>query len=199
MGADDLAPLSARPGYHQVKRSRYLGERAIRLEAAVAATMRSRFGRSGSHPLHKTVDHLLLAGLFERDGKLVAIDFHDMAVTEFLVKHAVFQFEFRDGPGRFGNQLALDRHWGALVAREAAGIAARREWRLAFVESGSGLAIAAFASRAVGLRSLPAWGRIAGTERLHIVEARWSVATATAPSGAALRLRDLHIRCRQLV
>src|SRR3954471_13922110 len=157
------AALSAQPGYHQIKRSRYLDERAISLGPADATAMRRG---AASHPLHETVDHLLLAGLFERDGKLVTIDFHNLAVTEFLVKHAIFQFELRGGPGRFGNQLALDRHRAALVARKAAGIAARREWRLAFVESGSGLAIAAFASRAVGLRALPAWGRIAGTERL---------------------------------
>src|SRR3954462_4773072 len=116
------AALSAQPGYHQIKRSRYLDERAISLGPADATAMRRG---AASHPLHETVDHLLLAGLFERDGKLVTIDFHNLAVTEFLVKHAIFQFELRGGPGRFGNQLALDRHRAALVARKAAEIAAR--------------------------------------------------------------------------
>src|SRR6202011_4904790 len=41
--------------------------------------------RRASQPLHKTVDHLLLAGFFEGDGELVAIDLHDIAVAEFLV------------------------------------------------------------------------------------------------------------------
>ena len=42
-------------------------------------------------PLHETIDHLFLAGLFEGDGKLVAVDLHHLAVAEFLVKHAVGQ------------------------------------------------------------------------------------------------------------
>jgi hypothetical protein len=42
-------------------------------------------------PLDKTIDHLLLAGLLERDGELVAVDLHHLAVAEFLVEHAVGQ------------------------------------------------------------------------------------------------------------
>jgi hypothetical protein len=41
------------------------------------------------HPLHKAIDHLFLAGLFERDGELVAVDLHHLAVAELLVEHPV--------------------------------------------------------------------------------------------------------------
>src|SRR5205085_9896011 len=82
-------------------------------------------GRS-SRPLHKTIDHLFLAGLLEGDGELVAVDLHDMAVAEFLVEHAVVEREFRRGAGRFGDQLALDRQGCALAARETAAVARRK-------------------------------------------------------------------------
>src|SRR5438105_7879828 len=80
------------------------------------------------HPLHETIDHLLLAGLFERDRQLVAVDLHYVAVAEFLVKHAVVEREFRNGTGGFCDQFAFDHDRAALVARKAAaweGIAAR--------------------------------------------------------------------------
>ena len=41
-----------------------------------------------SHPLHKTIHHALFAGLVEADGQLVAVHGGDVAVAEFLVKHA---------------------------------------------------------------------------------------------------------------
>src|ERR1700749_5100572 len=44
---------------------------------------------AASRPLHKTIDHLFLAGLFEGDGELVAVDLCHLAVAEFLVNHAV--------------------------------------------------------------------------------------------------------------
>src|SRR5882762_10374311 len=78
------------------------------------------------YPLHKTIDHLLLPGLFEGDGELVAVDLHHLAVAEFLVKHAVVEGKFRNRAGGFRDQLALDGYGCALVAREAAGAAARR-------------------------------------------------------------------------
>src|SRR5690349_10757611 len=65
-----------------------------------------RGDRALSHPLHKTVDHLLLAGLVEGDGELVAVDLHHMAIAEFLVEDAVIQREFGNR-GRFRHQLAL--------------------------------------------------------------------------------------------
>src|SRR4029450_7471809 len=71
-------------------------------------------------PLDETIDHLLLAGLFERDRQLVAVDLHHVAVAEFLVKHAVVEREFRNGAGGFRDQFAFDHHRAALVAREAA-------------------------------------------------------------------------------
>src|SRR3954451_15663130 len=72
------------------------------------------------HPLHETIDHLLLAGLLERDRQLVAVDLHHVAVAEFLVKHAVVEREFRNGAGGFRDQFAFDDHRAALVAGEAA-------------------------------------------------------------------------------
>jgi len=67
------------------------------------------FGRHRpSHPLDKTIHHALLAGAVELDGELVAVDRGDVAVAEFLVKHAVAQCEGGDRAGRFGDQLALD-------------------------------------------------------------------------------------------
>ena len=44
-----------------------------------------------SNPLDETIDHLLLAGLLERNCQLVAVDLHHVAVAEFLVKHAVVE------------------------------------------------------------------------------------------------------------
>src|SRR4029077_1476915 len=76
-----------------------------------------------SRPLDKAVDHLLLAGLVEGDGELVAVDLDDMAVAEFLVEHAVVEGKFRHRAGGFRDQLALDGQGRAFVAREAAEIA----------------------------------------------------------------------------
>src|ERR1700683_5848451 len=73
----------------------------------------------GSHPLHKTVDHLFLAGLFERDGELVAVDLHHLAVAEFLVKHAIAERELRNGAGGFRDPCAFEGHGRALVAGKA--------------------------------------------------------------------------------
>src|ERR1051325_8567468 len=42
-----------------------------------------------SHPLHKTIHHPLLPRLVEGDGELVAVHGGDVAVAEFLVKHAL--------------------------------------------------------------------------------------------------------------
>src|ERR1700691_5588459 len=69
-----------------------------------------------SHPLDETIDHFFLAGFFEGDGELVAVDLHHLAIAEFLVKHAVAQGEFRNGAGGFRDQLAFDGHRRALGA-----------------------------------------------------------------------------------
>src|SRR3954453_17813964 len=83
--------------------------------------MQSRWEKfSPLHPLDETIDHLLLAGLLERDRQLVAVDLHHVAVAEFLVKHAVVEREFRNGAGGFRDQFAFDHHRAALVARKAA-------------------------------------------------------------------------------
>src|SRR5262249_47482215 len=126
-----------------------------------------------------TVDHLLLAGLVEGDGELVAVDLHHMAVAEFLVKHAVVQCKFGYRAGGFGDQLALDGHGRALVARKAAAeIAARTERRLVLVETA--LRLTASAAVAMLLRALPARRRIARAEGFDIVEARGGIAAAPA-------------------
>src|SRR5580693_4219004 len=129
----------------------------------------------GSHPLHKTIDHLFLAGFFERDGELVAVDLHHLAIAEFLVKHAIMKRKFRNGAGGFRDQLALDGDRAALVAgRAAMRIAARGgKGRLAFIKAAAGLSLpfvlsfillsarVCLATRAIGLRPLPARRRIA--------------------------------------
>src|SRR3984957_2544398 len=154
----------------------------------------------GSHPLDKTIDHLLLAGFFQREGELVAVDLHHLAVAEFLVKDPIAERELRSGAGGFRDQFALDGHGGALVAGKAAGVAPGRKWRLAFVEAAAGLSIAAaLAAGAVGLGALPARRRIAGAERFHIIEARGAVAAGATPARAALGFGDLDIGRRQFV
>src|SRR5664279_4835390 len=100
------------------------------------------------HPLHKTIDHLLLAGLLEGDGELVAVDLHHLAVTEFLVEYAVGGRELRNRAGGFCHQFAFDGHRAALaresaarrVASRARGIATRaRKRRLALIKTAAGL------------------------------------------------------------
>src|SRR5579871_6983436 len=87
-------------------------------------------------PLHKAIDHLLLASLVEGDGELVAVDFHHMAVAEFLVEDAVVEGEFRHRAGGFCHQLALDGQGTAPVAGKAAAeTAAGGERRLLLVEA----------------------------------------------------------------
>src|SRR3984885_9680554 len=138
----------------------------------------SRTAWESSRPLDKTIAHLLLAGFFEGDGELVAVDLRHLAVAEFLVKVAIAERELGSCAGGFRDQFALDGHGGALVAGKAAGVAPGRKRRLAVVEAAAGLSIAAaLAARAVGLGALPARRRIAGAKRFHIVEARGAVAT----------------------
>src|SRR3954466_4228969 len=106
------------------------------------------------YPLHKTIDHLLLPCLLERDGELVAVDLHHLAVAEFLVEDAVVQGKFRYRAGGLCDQFAFDGHRTALVARP---VATRGERRLAFIETAAGLAAAAAAALAAGaLGALPA-------------------------------------------
>ena len=69
------------------------------------------------HPLDETIDHLLLAGLLKRDGELVAVDLHHIAIAEFLVEDAVVKLKLRMGAGGFRHQLAFDGHRRALAAR----------------------------------------------------------------------------------
>src|ERR1700712_4076534 len=143
--------------------------------------------RGGLNPLHETIDHLLLAGFLERDRQLVAVDFHNVAVAELLVKHAVVEREFGNGAGGFRDQFALDDHWAALVARKT--VAARAAvGRLGFVEAAARLSATAAAAAifgAVGLRALPARRGVAGAEGFDIVEARRAITAAAAPAGAA--------------
>ncbi len=99
---------------------------------------RKRRGRrsatsSGSHPLDEAVHHALLAGLVERDGKLVAVDGDDIAVAELQVEHAVADREVGDRAGRLGDQLALDGERGAAAL-----------WRLARRGGGRRLVVMSF-------------------------------------------------------
>src|SRR5260221_855437 len=77
-----------------------------RLLAAIKEAELSQF--ANSHPLHKAIHHLLLPRPVERDGELVALDLHHVAIAEFLVEHAVADRVGRDGAGRFRNQFAFD-------------------------------------------------------------------------------------------
>src|SRR5579871_3711790 len=94
-------------------------------------------------PLHKAIDHLLLASLVEGDGELVAIDFHHMAVAEFLVEDAVVEGKFRHRAGGFRHQLALNRQRRSLLARKGRKLVARRIGGLVLIESAPGLPLAA--------------------------------------------------------
>jgi len=76
-----------------------------------------------SRLLHEAVHHLLLAGLVELDGELVAVDDADAAIAELLVEDAVADREGRGIAGRAGDQLALDGE------RSAARRTARRRGR----------------------------------------------------------------------
>src|SRR5690242_4446314 len=102
--------------------------RACAFRANPQGNRASGFADRALRPLDKAIDDFLLAGLFERDGKLVSINFHDLAVAELLVKHAVVQLELRRGAGGFRNQLALDRDRRAVATAEAARLGSRREW-----------------------------------------------------------------------
>src|SRR5665647_2491755 len=98
-----------------MKSERVARQPRILLEQAVPFRI-----RRGLNPLHETIDDLLLAGLLEGDGELVAVDLHHMAVAELLVTHPDVQREFRSGAGGFCDQLAFDRQGCALAAGEVA-------------------------------------------------------------------------------
>ena len=51
-----------------------------------------------SDPLHKPVEHTLLAGAVEIDRQLVAFDAGDGAIAEFLVEDAVAEGESQAQP-----------------------------------------------------------------------------------------------------
>jgi hypothetical protein len=162
-------------------------------------------GRLSSHPLHKTIHHALLAGAVELDRQLVAVDGGDVAVAEFLMKHAVAEREGGDGAGGFGDQFAFDgerqaagavafvagpprRRRGALV--EAVAIVLRVVARAAFGK-------AAAAAALFRLGALPARRVVAGAEGGGGVEARGAIAAHAAEAG--LRLRHFDMGFRQFV
>ncbi len=78
-----------------------------------------------SHPFHKTIHHALLAGLVELDGQLVAVHGGDVAVAEFLMKHAVAD---REG-GRVGSAFGArpGTHTSRNTGTSKGRFAARRE------------------------------------------------------------------------
>src|SRR5215467_336048 len=74
-----------------------------------------------SHPSHPAIERLLLAGLVEQDGQLVALDRDHVAIAEFLMEHPIADRELGGRAGRLGDQLALDgERAGAAGAGEAA-------------------------------------------------------------------------------
>src|SRR5271165_834760 len=75
--------------------------------------------RSPSRPLHEAVDNALLARPVEMDGELVAVNGGDIAVAEFLMKHALADDVVGDGAGGLGDQLAFDGGRRAWIASEA--------------------------------------------------------------------------------
>src|SRR5947208_13931970 len=117
-----------------------------------------------SGPLHKTIYDLLLAGLVEGDGELVAVDPRDAAIAEFLVEDAVGEGEFRGRAGGFGHQFALDRQGPAAARGEAAEIGRGRlgrKRRGLFLEAApAAIAAPTAPAVAVGLGALPAGCRI---------------------------------------
>src|SRR5471032_1755751 len=56
-------------------------------EPEARASLRAPWFVSLSRPLHEAVDDLLLAGLLEGDGELVALDAGHLAVAELDVEH----------------------------------------------------------------------------------------------------------------
>src|SRR5262249_7812105 len=150
---------------------------------------------------HETVDDLLLAGLVEGDGELVAVDLDHVAIAEFLVEDAVIERELGRRSRRLGNQLALDRHRTVPARKAAAEVGRERRSPLpkAAASAAAGLSAGAIGLGTVGLGALPARGRIARAEGLHVVEARGAIAAGAAPGRAALGFRDLDIGCRQFV
>ena len=93
------------------------------------------------NPLHEAIHHALLAGLVERNRRLVAVDGGDVA--EFLVEDAVAQRGVGDRAGRFGDQLAFDGE------RQAAG-------RAAFVAGSAYSAASAFTRKGTAATTAPA-------------------------------------------
>ena len=72
-------------------------------------TFCSQWGwEGGSNALDEAVDHLLLPGLVEIDGELVAVHLSDAAIAEFLVKDAGAHFESRAFGGAGRDQRAFD-------------------------------------------------------------------------------------------
>src|ERR1700722_3944828 len=90
-----------------------------------ASAQTKTLGAATSHFLDETVHHLLLAGMVEIDGELVALDVGDIAVTELLVEDAVAGAEGRGGAGRLGDELALDGERAVAAGRSSCRLRAR--------------------------------------------------------------------------
>src|SRR5262249_36080753 len=158
--------------------------------------------------LDKAVDHALFAGLVESDGELIAIHHYDIAVTEFLVEDALAHRERRNRAGGFRHKLALDCERGAALAfcGAASGLSARGSIRIAriviknAVRNIPRLAVVIEATAALaGLCALPTGCRVTGTEGVHLIEARSSIARHPEPAGASRGLFHLHMHFRQFI
>src|SRR5438128_2031946 len=90
---------------------------AQRSRPASAPPSRCRRGRAS--PLaHKTVEHLLLAGLLEIDAQLVALDLLDAAVAELQVEHPFTDAVLAAAAivGGAGDEVAVDGQRAAAAA-----------------------------------------------------------------------------------
>src|SRR5688572_4533668 len=71
-------------------------------------TARRQAPAASARPIDEAVEHALLARLVEVDGELVAVDAHDAAIAEFLMKHAIARGEACRGFRIARHELALD-------------------------------------------------------------------------------------------
>src|SRR5690606_33619130 len=78
----------ARPGEGAIRPSSCATFPSPRSAPSRRRVVLSRKRERISSPPHKTVDDALVAGLVECDRQLVALDFQNLAIAEFVVEHA---------------------------------------------------------------------------------------------------------------
>src|SRR5689334_15181620 len=94
----------------------------MRFAAASSVARRTICVRSGwastlgSGRFDEVLDHAFLARFFEIDRELVAVDFRNPAITEFLMEDALAQLEAQTRRAGLVDRLAVDRDRPALAA-----------------------------------------------------------------------------------